>query len=504
MKVLLVSHSFEENFGEAYSTNLCLDKSEYHTPNWTYSIGLAYIASFLETEGHEIAILCLCNFSFSYSHKLILSKIDEFKPEVLGIQMFTMNRVSSYRLVEYCSEKYPNLKLVIGGIHASIMGEQIVKRYKNVVVVVGEGEITFSELLSAFENGHNLDNIKGLVYWKNGKVVKTGERELNYNLDSLPHPKHEIFFDSEPKRTTAYIITSRGCPFKCSFCCLHIISKCKYRVRNINDVIAEIVELKNKYPRLKTIQIHDDNFTLNNNRVIDFCKKIIALSFDINFIASGMIKPVSEEMLYYMEKAGFKKLMFGLETGAEKLMPNTHKGVTKKDTEELFYKLKKHNFLITTFLMVGFPGENEDTVNETISFVKKLQKIKYNYIVGIGKLTVYPGTEIYQIMKNGNCISDDYWLTDGHTPFFTVELDLNILRKFESKMLDHLSILRIFIFRGFIHHFLSMPLVILKFLMQNKYLIKLIISEGIKINLPDLYPKVCKLYRNIRGKKLNA
>lgn len=487
MKVLLVSHSFEENSRALYN------------PNMPYSLGLVYIASFLETKEHEVDILWLDSFGFSYAHKLILSKIDEFKPEVLGIQMFTMNRVSSYRLIEDCSVKYPNMKIVAGGIHASAMPDQIAKRYKNIVVVVGEGEIIFSELLSAFENGHNLDNIKGLVYWKNGKVVKTGERELNYNLDSLPHPKHEIFFDSEPKRIIAHIITSRGCPFKCSFCCLHIISKRKYRERNINDVISEIVELKNKYPRLKTIQFHDDNFTLNNNRVIDLCKKIIALSLDINFIASGMIKPVSEEMLYYMEKAGFKKLMFGVETGAERLMVNTHKGITKKDTEELFYKLKKHNFLITTFLMLGFPGENEDTVNETISFIKKLQRIRYNYIVGIGMLWVYPGTEIYQIMKNKNCISDEYWLTDGDVPYFTVELDLNTLKKFESKLLDHLSILRIFTFKGFKYHLLSMPLVILKFLMQNKYLIKSIIGERIKINFPGLYPKVRKLYRNIRG-----
>ena len=158
MKVLLVSHSFEENSREPYG------------PNVPYSLGLAYIASFLETKGHEVDILWLDTFEFSYSHKLILSKIDEFKPEVLGIQMFSMNRVSSYRLIEYCSEKYPNLKLVIGGIHASIMADQIVERYRNIVVVVGEGEITCSELLSAFENGYSLDNIKGLVYWKNGNV----------------------------------------------------------------------------------------------------------------------------------------------------------------------------------------------------------------------------------------------------------------------------------------------------------------------------------------------
>jgi hypothetical protein len=102
-------------------------------------------------------------------------------------------------------------------------------------------------------------------------------------------------------------------------------------------------------------------------------------------------------------------------------------------------------------------------------------------------------------MKGKNCISDDYWLTDGDVPYFTVELDLDTLKKFESKMLDHLSILRIFTPNGFIHHFLSMPLVILKFLIQNKYLMESTIAGRIKIYFPGLYPKLRKIYRNIQG-----
>lgn len=485
MEILLVSHSFEKN------------SRAFYTPNAPYPLGLAYLASFLEMKRHKVNVLWLDSFDFSYAHKLILSKIDEIKPNILGIQMFTMNRVSSYRLIEECSAKYPGIKIVVGGIHASAMPEQIVEKYKNVIIVIGEGEITLSELISFFENGEQiLDDIKGIAYWKNGRVVKTEERELIYDLDYLPYPKHEIFFDSERKRTTAHIITSRGCPFKCSFCCLHIISKRKYRKRNIDYVVKEILALKRKYPRLKTIQIHDDDFTLDNNHVIKFCKKIISYKLDISFIASGRAKPVSDQMLYYMEKAKFKKIMFGLETGSERLMSSIHKGINKNDVEDLFYKLRRYNFLITTFLMVGFPEENEDTVNETISFVKKLQRIKYNYIIGIGKLWVYPGTEVYEIMKSKNRLSDDYWLSDGDVPYFTVENDINTLKKLENKMLNHLSILRIFTLNGFIHHFLSMPLVILKFLMQNKCLVQSIIGESIKSISPSIYNFSHKLYKS--------
>lgn len=467
MKILLISHSFEENSRGIYS------------PDIPYSLGLAYLASFLEKKGHEVKILWLDSFDFSDAHKIIISKINEIKPDVLGLQMFTMNRVSSYRLIEECSSKYPEIKIVVGGIHASALPEQIVGKYKNVMVVVGEGEITFSEFISSFENGEkNIEYIKGLVYGEGGRIVKTGERELVDDLDGLPYPKHEFFFEAEPKRTTAHIITSRGCPYRCSFCCLHIISKQKCRVRNIDEVIKEITELKRKYPRLKTIQIHDDSFTLDNNRVIDFCKKIIQGNLRIEFIASTRIKPVSEEMLRYMEKAGFRKIMFGLETGSEKLIRSIHKGINQKDAEDLFRKLRKSNFIITTFLMVGFPGENESTVKETICFVKKLQRLKYNYITGIGKLWVYPGTEVYQIMKNRGALSDNYWLSDKEVPYFTADHDIGTLKRFENKMLDNLSIMRILTYRGFVGHFLNSPLGILKFLIHNGYLLKQIMVEG--------------------------
>jgi len=488
MKILLVSHSFEKNAGAIY------------TPNAPYPLGLAYLASFLETKGHKIEVLWLDSFDFNYAHRTILSKIEEFKPEVLGIQMFTMNRVSSFRLIEDCSSKYPDLKIVVGGIHASSMSEQIAEKYKKVIVVVGEGEITFSELISIWEsNGKNLINIKGLVFWQNGKVVRTEKRELIKNLDSLPFPKHEVFFDSEPQRITVHIITTRGCPFNCSFCCLHVISRRRHRKRNIDEVIREIVEIKRKYPRLKIVQLQDDIFTLDNERVIDFCKKIIKHNLGIKFLASGKIKPVSQEMLYWMEKAGFQKLMFGLETGAEKLMKSIHKGITKKDVEELFCKLKKHNFVVTTFLMVGFPGESKETVQETIDFVKKLHRIKYSYILGVAKLWVYPKTEVYQIMKEKGCISDDYLLTDKDAPYFTAEHSLKTLKRFENKMLNHLSIVRIFTPKGFFYHFLAMPLIILKFLFHNKYLIKLIIWEALGIYFPHLRIKLYKLYKRVES-----
>jgi len=273
-------------------------------------------------------------------------------------------------------------------------------------------------------------------------------------------------------------------------------------MRSVNNVVEEIVNLKSKFPRLSTVQFSDEVFTLDNNRVIEFCKKICTLNLRIEFIASGRVKPVSEEMLLWMEKAGFKKIKFGIETGAEELMLSNRKGITKQDVKELFYKLKNVNIEITTFLIVGLPGENENTVNETIEFVNELQDIRYYCIEGLCKLWTYPGTEIYQIMKDQSCISDDYWLTDNNVPYFTAEHDYATLLKFEIKLLSHVSILKILTFQGFIHHFLCKPLIISRFLLQNRGLIKVLMIEALRtpivcagIRFPDFFHKLQKFRR---------
>ena len=489
---MLVSHSFENN-----------TRAVYH-PNVPYPLGLAYLASSLEEAGHKVDVLWLSCFQFLLAHRLLLSELDRLHPDVLGIQMLSVNRVSSYRLIEHCLANYPELPIVVGGIHASLMAEQIVERFKKVIVVIGEGEATLLELLSAIGAGGDLARVKGIAYWRGDAVVRTEERDLLYAIDSLPHPKHILFFDAEPERTTGYILTSRGCPFECSFCCLYPSSRRKYRERNTDDVVSEIVGLKHRYPRLRTVVILDDTFTLDNDRVVEFCQRIIALDLNIDFIAAGRVKPVAEEMLGYMEKAGFRRLEFGVETGAENLMHNNRKGITRADVEDLFRKISRFNIAIAIYLIVGLPGEDEDTVDETVSFVKNLQNIRYFCLEGLCKLWAYPGTEIYEIMKASGHISDQFWLTDRDVPYFTAEHNLSALMRFEQKMLAHLSTLKILTLDGFRYHFLDNPATVLRFLRQNRHLAKAILVEAVKtpavaltIRFPGLLDQLRRLRRRI-------
>jgi anaerobic magnesium-protoporphyrin IX monomethyl ester cyclase len=488
MKVLLASLSIE------------VESRGQNDPNAPYSIGLAYLNASLEKSGHEVRLLFLNNFDQLYSEESFFNIVDEWRPQLVGMQVFSMNRTSTFAAVEKLRRDYPEISVVIGGVHTSVMYEQILHKYPHVITVLGEGEITFTELCAALGSGTAYDSVAGIAYCRDGAVVVTTPRPLLKELDQLPFPKHEVFFDDCPERTVGHIISSRGCPFDCSFCCLKVISQRKYRARDVKCVIEEIVQLKNRYPRLTQIQFHDDTFLLNNQRVIEFCQLIIPYELGLTFVCSARVKPVSAEMFAWMKKAGFVKIMFGLETGSAKLLDSIHKKITGEDVLNLFRIIKPFNFTITTFLMVGFPGEDDDTVQETIDLVRATQKVCYNWIDGIGKLWVYPGTEVYRIMKESGRITDDYWLTDKFVPNFTVEHDLETLIRYEEKLMDNLAISRIFTLKGFKNHFLSMPLTIFKFVIAtgNWALVAAIIKLPIQNNFPLIFKGLLKLKSAIK------
>lgn len=487
MKILLATLSIEQESRGEYS------------PNAAYSIGLAYLHAVLEQAGHQVRLLFLNNIDDVESEKRFFSEVNTFLPDLVGFQMFSMNRVSSCAAVRRLAVEKPDIRVVLGGIHVSVMYEQIVTSLPWTIAVRGEADETFPELLTALADGAHLDSVAGIAFWGNGQVVVTEKRLPVEELDRLPFPKHEIFFDDEPLRDTAHVITSRGCPFDCTFCCLKSISMRRCRMRSVESVVNEIIYLKTRYPKIRRIQFHDDTLLLNNQRVIELCKALIAADLGLQFICSGRVKPVSVEMLSWMERAGFIKLMFGLETGSPTLLASIRKKITQEDVLALFTMLKPFNFTVTTFLMCGFPGESDDTVGETIALIKQTQRISYNCIMGVGKLWVYPGTDVCLIMKERGVISDDYWLTDRPVPYFTAEHSYDELCAYEERMMVHLSLSRIFTRQGFLHHFCSMPITIIRFLAasKNRDILTAIIREFMMRHFPGVVPVMTSIYKKI-------
>lgn len=407
-KVLLVSPPLQTN-------------AQAHSKDNSYGLGLAYLHAVLEKEGYEIRTRSYNNSDPAASAVAMRAELAEFRPDFYLVQVFTMNRVESFKAIETARSILPGVRIVAGGVHASIYPSQLLDNFPLDAVVIGEGEATIVELLSALTDNSDLAKVKGIAYRRDGVSVITPPRPLIEDLDSLPFPRHDLFIKPEPLREMGCILTSRGCPYRCSFCCLHTISKRRFRTRSVKNVVDEIAYIAENFPQIKVLQLADDTFTLNQQRAIEICREIIRRGIKMRFLCSARIRPASPELFEIMEKAGFEGIGFGLETGSEKLLRSIHKNITREDVVETFKMLKGRNMKIATYLMVGFPGEDEGTVSETIDLIKKLQKIKYFEFAGVARLWVYPNTEVYDIMRARGAIDDSYWLTGKDVPFFTLE-----------------------------------------------------------------------------------
>lgn len=407
-KILLVSPPLQVN-------------AQAHSKDNSYGLGLAYLHAVLEREGYNIRTISYNNADPKAAAEAFEAALMGFKPDFLLVQVFTMNRVESFEVIKKAREFLPDVSIIAGGVHASIYPVQMLDNYPLDCVVIGEGEVTIVELLRVLSSQGDLASVEGIAYRRNGIAIIAKERPLIEDLDSLPFPKHELFIKPEPQRTMGCILTSRGCPYLCSFCCLHTISRRRFRKRSVKNVVDEIAHIAENFPQIKVLQIADDTFTLDLLRAIEICREIIRRKIKMRFLCSARIKPASVELFEIMEKAGFEAIGFGLETGSEKLLESIHKSITCDDVVKTFEMLKGRNIRIATYLMVGFPGENNSTVTETINLIKKLRKIKYFEFAGVARLWVYPNTEIYEVMRAHGSIDDSYWLTDRDVPFFTLE-----------------------------------------------------------------------------------
>ncbi len=467
-KVLLVTSSFEN-----IVTGDILGEIKGEAREIThYPIGLAYLTSYLESKDIKTRLFNLNYVGYDEGLKQIENEINTFSPDVVGFQILSANRVSSYKIIEYIHKNYPEIKIVIGGIHSTIMYEQLIKRYPFLIAILGEGEITFEELINELNKSKiNLKGIDGIAFWDDelNDVGRTKPREVINDLDSLPFPKHELFLMG--KRTSACLLTSRGCPMKCSFCVLNPECKRIVRFRSPKNVVDEIEYIVNTFPNLTEIWIHDDSFFIDNKRVIEICDEIIKRKIKIKFLCSGRIKPLCIEMIKKLEEANFKTVMLGIESCNDEILKRCHKGINQEDMIKAFNLFVKSKITLKVFLIVGLPGETYDTMKETGKFIQKLQKMKYvSFPNSPNILSVYPGTEVYEISKEAGTIDDSFWLSDKEIPLYIVDHSIEELKKLGDILVNHVSYYRLKTWKGFKLQYHMIPYI-------TKYVLKKLIEK---------------------------
>ncbi len=361
--------------------------------------------------------------------KEVMKEINDFKPDVVGISCcFTLGINIALRIAK--ESKKRGYSTVLGGWHPTFAHSEILKYSFIDVIVRGEGEITFRELI---EN-KDLEGIEGISYKNNGTIINNPDRPQIKNLNNLPFPARQLrnkksYFQIF-QMPIDVIETSRGCPFKCTFCNIHLFHRGTYRTKDTERVIQELKIISSQKKR-KDVVIVDDNFTANMKQVEEICDQIIAEGIKLDLTCQSRIDVITKNpnVIKKMAKAGFWLFFLGIESFNQKSLKNIQKKIQFRDIVEAIKILHDNNILIIGSLLVGSKlDEDEKDIDSMIKIVKKLRIDFPLYSI----MTPLPGTKFRDIL-----IEKDYLISSNWSEYnFTTAV--NRLNKLSKEKLDSL------------------------------------------------------------------
>ncbi|MEX2680159.1 MAG: radical SAM protein [Candidatus Sigynarchaeota archaeon] len=350
-------------------------------------LGLGYLAAFLEKHGYEVRIWD--GFYEKGGMAEILQIAREY--DVLGIHVLTSFAIRAYGFAQQLKKRYPEKPIVVGGCHVSALPLEAIEKDYIDYVVVGEGERSLLDLCDALETRDKTIIEKKLasmlgVYYKNRTgtnkekmILFNGNRPLIQDLDEIPFPARHLFNwnlykSSEARKSSTKkdmaILTSRGCPFQCSYCAKDVTG---YKVRyfSIPRVIEEIKHLIERYG-IEELSIWDETFTLQRNRIIEFCNALEKENLNISWTCSSRVDKVDLELLRMMKRHGCNLIAYGIESGNDAILKNTMKGVNKAISRKAIDMTKKAGIPIRGYFMIGLWGDTVETIKDTINFACEL------------------------------------------------------------------------------------------------------------------------------------
>lgn len=332
----------------------------------------------------------------------IQSIISEYHPDIVGITMTTLQYKSAVDTAEYIKKNNPGILIVTGGCHPSAMKGVLLEQNSSIdVLVFGEGEYTFLELVKSHEEKKSFKNIKGTCVRVSQQIIENPPREAIDNLDELPFPALHLvapvnrYPGAYPvgARPSMHIMASRGCPFHCSFCSDPIWGK-KVRFKSPNYVLSEVEWLQREFG-VREIFFQDDTFNLNRKWLESICNGIIDRGLNKNCIFKAPFRAnknlVDIDLLKLARRAGFWMIFFGVESGNQMILDSIKKNLKLSEIARAFKLTKKAGIKTYASFMVGNLGETKATVQDTIAFAKKINPDFYGFAVA----TPYPSSELY-------------------------------------------------------------------------------------------------------------
>jgi anaerobic magnesium-protoporphyrin IX monomethyl ester cyclase len=397
--------------------------AEGERPTYTFPMGCGYIAAALETQGYEVRCLDAIAedrnstqpvgkklLRFGLDNEAILQSIQDFSPDVIGFScQFSVQYEPTKELVQEIKKTKPEIVTIIGGTHSSAQPEDVLREIPVDYVVISEGEETVVHLLKRLQEGSSLEDLDGLGYRNGRRIYVNSKTHFIKDLDSIPFPARHLFnmekyldtnrgWGSSKKRRRLSLITSRGCPFHCIFCGIHLNTGKKFRMRTPSSVLKEIQQVAKDYG-VNEILFEDDNISINRARMMELVQGISDLELDISWSAPSGIAlwTLDEELLEKMKESGCYKIYLGLESGNERVLKNVIRKhlCDKNEIRRRVKMIKKYGFETVGFWVLGNPGETKRDMWDTIDFARELGLDSNQVLIALP----YKGTRLYDVCR---------------------------------------------------------------------------------------------------------
>lgn len=399
---------------------------ESHIP----PLGTAYIAAVLEKNGFEARILdALIEGDNVFEpagagivrvglpETEITKRLRSYKPKIVGIGCtYTAYAADAYRIAELAKQNLPEAVVCFGGAHASVAFDDVLKNANVDLVAIGEGELTFLEIAERVMSGKNLQGIAGTACRKSGKVVKNTPRPYIKNLDELPLPARHLMpierhlrnwkvYPFAKRRPVLEMITSRGCPGKCTFCSIHAVWGHEWRGRSAKNVVNEIEYLAKKYG-VKEFSMLDDNISADPKRFEEILDEIARRKLDICWETPNGIAiwTLNERLLEKMKKTGYYRAKFGIESGCGDTLRYIGKPINLEKAKKIIDACNRLGIWTSSSFVIGFPNENAESIGQTVKFALESGLDFARFLIA----QPYGGTQLCKDFEKDSLLEEEF------------------------------------------------------------------------------------------------
>jgi radical SAM superfamily enzyme YgiQ (UPF0313 family) len=377
--------------------------------------GMLSLAAQAIRAGHQVKVVNLSAFAWKYVEEVI----GALDADLYGMSCWTANRRGVALMAKAIRARRPRAHIVVGGPHASPLAREMLAHHPAIdTVTIGESEVTFLELVDRLAAGRSMKGLAGAAYRVDGKIEMGPDRRSIEELDVLASP-HEHF-------DTHILMTSRGCPWACTFCGAETTWGRGFRGQSVPYVLDVLERTVNRLP-VKMVLVKDDTFTTNRKRVLSLCQGIRQRGIRFLWSCDTRVDVLSDELLREMRLAGCERLSLGVESGSPRILRQVDKKITVDKIIESTELAKKYGIKVRYYMMLGNRGETAETFRETLSFLDRAKPHQYIFSC----LSIYPGTRDFHDAEEAGWLDREAYFTGDFqelkVPFDASEEDTRLM-----------------------------------------------------------------------------